>query len=97
MNVEFLKDAEEELDEAFAWYESQKIGLGFQFIDEFNSAMKRILSFPLSYPFLEKDVRRCLIKRFPYGIVYGIHNDTIVIVAVAHLHRQPSYWIERLS
>ena len=41
------------------------------------------------------DVRRCLVRRFPYGIIYGIEEDTIVVVSFAHLHRKPFYWIER--
>jgi plasmid stabilization system protein ParE len=99
MKVEFLKIAQTELDEAFNWYETQLLILGRQFLTEFDAAIRRILSYPKSYVLLSNDVRRCLIKRFPYAILYGIsaNNTTIVIIAVAHLHRKPNYWKGRLD
>jgi plasmid stabilization system protein ParE len=97
MNIEFLQAAQAELDDAFIWYETQQKHLGRQFIQEFNAAVKRLSAFPQAYTEIEKGVRRCLVKRFPYGILYGINQDTIVIVAVAHLHREPNYWISRLN
>ena len=68
-----------------------------QFLTEFDAAIRRIFAYPASYALLESEVRRCLIKRFPYGILYGIDADTIVIIAVAHLHRKPNYWITRFK
>jgi len=96
-SYEFLQAAQMELDDAFTWYETQQKNLGRQFIQEFDAAVKRLSTFPQAYPEIEKGVRRCLVKRFPYGILYGINNDTIVIIAVAHLHREPNYWISRLK
>jgi len=46
---------------------------------------------------IDSTIRRCLIKRFPYSILYGINVDMIVIIAIAHLHRKPNYWQGRLS
>lgn len=97
MKVEFLEAAQAELDETFNWYEAQQTGLGMQFLTEFDAAIRRLSGYPKSYALLTSDVRRCLIKRFPYGVLYGIDADTIVIVAVAHLHRKPNYWLERLA
>jgi len=68
-----------------------------QFIAEFNAAIKRISAYPDSYMLIDSTIRRCLIKRFPYSILYGINVDMIVIIAVAHLHRKPNYWQGRLS
>lgn len=97
MKIEFLKAAQTELDEAFNWYEAQQLNLGIQFLNEFDNALRRIVVYPESYALLGSDIRRCLIKRFPYGVWYGIDTDTIVIVAVAHLHRKPNYWTKRLA
>jgi plasmid stabilization system protein ParE len=97
MNIEFLQAAQAELDDAFIWYETQQKNLGQQFISEFDTTVKRLSIFPLAYSEIEKGVRRCLVKRFPYGILYGINENTIVIIAVAHLHREPNYWISRLK
>ncbi len=98
MKIEFLEAAEMELDEAFKWYEAQQQSLGVQFLTEFDAEIRRISAYPKSYALFENEVRRCLIKRFPYGVLYGIDaDDTIVIIAVAHLHRKPNYWIARLD
>lgn len=95
MKVEFLSAAQTELDQAFEWYETQQKDLGLQFLNEFDAAIRRIISYPESYSLIEKDVRRCLVKCFPYGILYGIDTDKIIVIAVAHLHRKPDYWIDR--
>lgn len=73
-----------------------KKNLGVQFIAEFNAAIKRISAYPDSYMIIDSTIRRCLIKRFPYSILYGINVDMIVIIAVAHLHRKPNYWQGRV-
>jgi len=95
MKIEFLEAAQTELDQAFEWYETQQKDLGVQFLNEFDAAIRRIANYPESYILIEKDVRRCLVKRFPYGILYGIDADKIIVIAVAHLHRKPDYWIDR--
>lgn len=95
MKIEFLKSAQTELDQAFEWYETQQKDLGEQFLNELNAAIRRIVSYPESYILIEKNVRRCLVKRFSYGILYGIDADKIIVIAVAHLHRKPDYWIDR--
>ncbi|MCF7965084.1 MAG: type II toxin-antitoxin system RelE/ParE family toxin [Methylobacter tundripaludum] len=95
MKMEFLESAQTELDQAFEWYEAQQKDLGVQFLNEFDAAIRRIATYPESYILIEKNVRRCLVKRFPYGILYGIDADKIIVIAVAHLHRKPDYWIDR--
>ena len=79
------------MDEAFAWYNRQAAGLGREFLDELDRALRRALAFPLSYPEVDPGIRRCRLARFPYGVIYGVDGDTLVIVAVAHSHRQPRY------
>jgi hypothetical protein len=46
---------------------------------------------------IEPEIRRSLLARFPYTIVYGIDAQTIIVIAVAHTHREPRYWIDRLT
>lgn len=96
MKVRFFKPAQSELEDTFAWYETQSHGLGTQFLDDFDRAVRRIVAYPLSSPEIEKDLRRCLLSRFPYGVIYGIDSENIIVVAIAHLHREPQYWIDRL-
>lgn len=97
MKVEFLETAQTELGQAFQWYETQQKNLGLQFLNEFDAAIRRIVAFLEAYMPFEKNIRRCLIKRFPYGVLYGLDTDKIIVIAVAHLHRKPDYWIDRIK
>jgi plasmid stabilization system protein ParE len=94
--IRLLRLAQIELDEAVAYYESQVPDLGEAFLDEFISGTSRIQAFPESWNPFSKDTRRCLLRRFPYGLVYSIEHSEIVIIAVAHLHREPGYWHNRV-
>lgn len=96
MKVRFLSPAAQELDDGFQWYQEQMIGLGYEFLAEIDEAVHRIIAWPQAHPLLKHALRRCLIRRFPYGLIYGLDAQTIVIVAVAHLHRKPFYWTRRI-
>jgi mRNA-degrading endonuclease RelE of RelBE toxin-antitoxin system len=97
MKIEFLKPAEIELDEAFKYYESQLDGLGFRFQSEIAKSLTRINSYPNSYQKIGKYARRCLVQKFPYGVIYQFKQEAnlLLIVAIAHLHRKPDYWLSR--
>ena len=95
MKVALLPPAQLELDEAFAWYESQVVGLGYGFLDELNRAVRLAATFPALYQQINPVIRRCLLNRFPYGLIYGVDDEMIVIVAVAHIKRLPNYWLDR--
>lgn len=96
MKVRFLKPAQSEVDDAVSWYDSQSRSLGTHFLYDLDRAVRRIVAYPLSSAKMGEDLRRCLLSRFPYGIIYGIDSDTVIVIAVAHLHREPRYWIDRL-
>jgi plasmid stabilization system protein ParE len=96
VKVRFLAPAQSELDDAVTWYNRQASGLGREFLDELDRAVRRTMAFPMSYPEIEPGIRRCRLARFPYGLIYGIDGENLVVVAVAHLHRQPRYWIDRV-
>ena len=96
MKVCFLIPAQLELDDTVAWYNQRSEGLGQEFLDELDRVVRRAIRFPLSCPKIEPGIRRGLIARFPFGLIYGVDDDTLVVIAVAHLHRRPRYWIERI-
>jgi len=96
MKLRVLAPAQEELDGAVAWYESQAPGLSKRFLEEVRLAGRRILAHPQSWRPLGGGARQCRLSRFPYGLIYEIERHEIVIVAVAHLHREPDYWRDRL-
>ncbi|MFH0825041.1 MAG: type II toxin-antitoxin system RelE/ParE family toxin [Pseudomonadota bacterium] len=64
---------------------------------EVHSTIGNILSLPTAWPIIEEDMRRCRVRRFPYGIIYSQHEDMIFILAVMHLRRDPEYWKVRLD
>ena len=96
MRIRFLEAAQQEVDDAVAWYDEREEDLGRVFLDELDRVIRRVKSFPLASSEIEPGIRRCLLARFPYGLIYGIDEDLIIVVAVSHLHRQPRYWIDRL-
>jgi plasmid stabilization system protein ParE len=96
MKIVFLSPAQAELDDAFSWYEEQAVGLGYEFLNELDLALRLVATFPELQPQISKKIRRCLVNRFPYGIYYGIKDGTIVVIAVAHLKRKPAYWKTRM-
>jgi len=93
--VRFHSEAEVEMVEAAAYYEAQQENLGKRFLSSVQDALNRIHINPLLYPIVELDVRRCLTKTFPYGVLFRAPPDQIVVMAVMHLHREPDYWKDR--
>jgi plasmid stabilization system protein ParE len=82
-----------DIDDAYQWYESQRLGLGEEFLLALNATRDRVLEHPEAYPVLLRATRRALIpRRFPYALFYRLHGDTIVIVACMHAHRDPRRW-----
>ena len=97
VKVEFLEVAQQELDDAFEYYEYQQDGLGFRFVQEVYHAVTLIKTYPQGWSKISKNTRRCLVKTFPYGIIYQVREETALVVAVASLHRKPNYWVERVN
>ena len=99
MNIDFLEPAARELYEAIVFYDIQRQGLGQEFAKEVEDTIERIKENPKAWATISssKWARRCLTNRFPYGIIYQIKQDTLLIVAVWHLHRRPQAWKDRLS
>lgn len=97
MNVRLLEVAQEELDEAISYYNDQVTGLGDAFLIETLAALDRIRRYPQAWHPLGEGVRRCRLRRFPYGLIYHAAEIEILILAVAHSHRRPGYWRERLQ
>jgi len=84
-----------DLDEAAEWYEAQKTGLGYEFLSEYEKLTKHIVTFPKMFPVLENKVRKAILSRFPYLVLYKNNSDHIFIIAVMHSKRHPDYWKHR--
>jgi plasmid stabilization system protein ParE len=95
MRHAFHPEAQAELEAAIEYYEGCKAGLGVDFAAECFACLRAIENHPAAWPVLEGELRRCLLRRFPYGIVYVAAGGRVLVVAIMHLHRQPGYWRDR--
>ena len=89
------EDAELDLQETVTWYEEQRSGLGADFLKCFKEAMTYVSRYPNLYPVIHADIRRILIRRFPYGVFYLNEPDQIVIIGIVHDKRDPRVWKSR--
>jgi plasmid stabilization system protein ParE len=89
------ENADEELSAAAVFYEARETDLGKKFLEELSQVFQRIAEHPLSWSILFDDYRRCLMDRFPYGVVYRIEGQRILVFAIAHVRRRPGYWKDR--
>ncbi len=95
MTFEFHPEARIEFIEAIAFYEESREGLGLRLSREVYATINRITLGPTAWPRISENTRRCFTRRFPYGVVYEIRADDILIIAVAHSSREPFYWRDR--
>jgi hypothetical protein len=97
MKIEILSCAEAEFAEAVAYCNNQCPGLGYELAAEVKSTLSRIAAFPKAWPAFSHRSRRCLVNRFPYGVLYQIRKESILVLAIMHLKRDPSRWQDRLE
>jgi plasmid stabilization system protein ParE len=90
--VRVRAEAAADLQEAAAWYEQQRLGLGNELLDAVLTAFARISEQPTLYPVVHREVRRALTGRFPFGVYYRVESAYIVVVAVMHGRRDPQRW-----
>jgi|SRR6056297_496848 len=96
MNVEFIEPASIELDDAVKYYNLESPGLGDKFFDEVLKTIELINVFPEVWSEITKNTRKAVLRKFPYNLIYTKYNNKIYILAVAHQHREPEYWIDRV-
>jgi toxin ParE1/3/4 len=96
--VRYDEDADEELIDEIARYELRREGLGIEFLTAVREAVRLITQNPGAWQASEHapDVRRFVMERFPFTIIYTEFAEEIVIIAVAHTSRKPGYWRRRL-
>jgi len=89
VTVEFLPQARTEWVEAISYYNEQRSDLGYEFALEVDRTLERVHQFPHAWALIAERTRRALVDRFPYGILYYVDGDTIVVTAVMNLRREP--------
>jgi hypothetical protein len=80
------------LENAAIWYAAAQDGLGLRFYNAIVRTVEGIMARPFRWPIRQDNIRRALVKGFPYGIFYEVRETKIIVVAVAHLHRRSGYW-----
>jgi plasmid stabilization system protein ParE len=97
MRLIYHPHARAELVHTANYYENRLPGLGTQLRDEADRTAAKILKAPRQWRIIESDIRRALMRRFPFALYYRIFPDHVQILAVRHHKRHPDYWRYRLS
>ena len=97
MEILFHKDAEIEFNQSIDYYKAISPILGIDFTNEVYKSIKRISSHPSAWSTIDADIKRILVNRFPYGVLYSSKKKSIYIIAIMNLHRKPNYWKDRLN
>ena len=90
-------EAEEDLKEAFFWYEDNRTGLGYDFLLHVDAGINFIKRNPEIHPIEYKGIRKHLIKRFPYKIIYLVEEEKVIVLAVLHGKRSPGLLKKRIG
>lgn len=88
--------AQEEFDEAIDWYEQQSAGLGVEFLNRVEESFDLISATPEAYPIVFAEMRRIVVRKFPYLIFYRVEPKQIVVLAIFHSKREPKTWQSRV-
>ena len=95
MKVRFLAEADVEFRESVRYYEDKAPGLGLAFIAEVHRVVTVVASQPSIGSPVDDELRKFVLRRFPYNVIYTDEGDEVVITAVAHHKRRPFYWGRR--
>jgi len=90
-------EAEQDVTEAYAWYESQRAGLGEEFLSCVDACMESLTRSPEMYEVVHETYRRALLRRFPYAVFFQDIGDVVTVYCVFHTARNPKKWRHRLS
>lgn len=90
-------EAEQDIAEAYGWYEDQRNGLGEEFLSCVDACIEAICRTPAIYAVVHESYRRGLVRRFPYAVFYEHNGSTVTVYAVFHASRDPGKWRRRLT
>ena len=90
-------EADQDVQDAAMWYDSERAGLGEDFVNDIHQLTARIAENALQFPVVRDVARRGILSKFPYGVYFVVENGIAVVIAVIHLHRDSTAWTERLK
>lgn len=94
--IVYLPEARAEFDDAADWYEQQRPGLSVDFTARVQEVLDRIAANPLLHQVVYQDVRRAVVRRFPYNVMYRVEPGFVLVVSVFHTRRNPAIWQGRV-
>jgi plasmid stabilization system protein ParE len=95
VNVRFHPEADREFKDAFNWYDHQRKGLGAEFFLCVDESIERIQNNPQLYPLVYNNIRRAVVRRFPFAVFYEVEESEIRVIGVFHSRRDPDQWKSR--
>jgi plasmid stabilization system protein ParE len=81
-----------DIEEAYRWYERQRVGLGEEFLTTVDATLRDLAAHPATYAVIHRETRRALLHRFPYAIFYRLYDETVIVIACMHGRRDPKRW-----
>jgi plasmid stabilization system protein ParE len=87
--------ADADLLEARTWYDAQQPGRGAVFFEAVSAVVHRIAEMPLAFPLAQGQIRRAVLRRFPYSVYFQVREDHVLVVAIMHNSRDPRRWQSR--
>jgi toxin ParE1/3/4 len=93
--VVFRPEAVADLQAAVTWYEARRPGLGADFEAALDADLALLRETPRAFPVVLRDLRKLLLRRFPYAIYFRLEADEVVIRGVLHLRQHPRHWRRR--
>jgi plasmid stabilization system protein ParE len=90
-------EAEQDIAEAYGWYEDKRLGLGEEFLSRVDACIQSIVRNPELHRVVHENYRRMLVRRFPYAIFYESVDGVVTVYCVFHTSRDPEKWRHRLS
>ena len=97
LQIYIRPEAEADLDDAAAWYQTQVMRLGYEFLDEIKKTLQIMADNPEIFQVIYKNVHRAVVQRFPFVIYYQIEAETIIVLGIIHASRNPHDWKKRLN
>lgn len=88
-------EAEDDLRDAAQWYEGERIGLGREFTQAARALLATVAREPERYPLVRAEVRRALMRRFPYAVYFIVEPESVIVLACVHVRRDPQVWQSR--
>ena len=93
--IRLREESERDLEEAASWYESQRQGLGEDFLDTVLQMLSTIEQSPMSFPIVHRSIHRAVLPKFPFSVFYFVQDSEVSVISVMHGSRHPSRWQRR--